>query len=104
MTLRHDLLKSAPAIRHRALDIEQLVTASFEAAMQGDASLVDSHVSLDDGVRLIGSDPTETFAGGPAVAAFLKDEVEGAGGHARFSPAGVEEVQRGHGWFGRRPR
>ena len=61
-------------------EIEQLVSSWFSAASHGDASLVDRHVSASDQTRLVGSDAQEWLQGGPAVAAFLRGEVEGAGG------------------------
>jgi ketosteroid isomerase-like protein len=83
----------------RSPEIEQLVTAWFAAASRGDASLVDAHVSHDDGVRLIGSDPGERFRGGGAVAEFLRGEVESAGGGASFTPTDVEAFSEGSvGW------
>ena len=45
---------------------DQLVAGSFQAS-RGDAFMVDAHVSLDDGVRLIDRDPVELFQGGSAV-------------------------------------
>ena len=50
-------------------ELEKLVAAWFEAASRGDTSLVDRHVSPSDGTRLVGSDPSEVFQGGSAVAA-----------------------------------
>ena len=84
---------------HRSLEIEQLVRAWFDAASRGDAALVDAHVSLADATRLIGSDPSEIYAGGLAVVEFLKGEVESAGGHATFAPADIEAFSEGTvGW------
>ena len=84
---------------HRSLEIEQLVHAWFDAASRGDAALVDAHVSLADATRLIGSDPSEIYAGGLAVVEFLKGEVESAGGHATFAPADIEAFSEGTvGW------
>jgi ketosteroid isomerase-like protein len=83
----------------RSVDIENLVVAWFEAATAGDSSLVAAHVSQADGTRLIGSDPGEVFKGGEAVAAFLKGEVDGAGGQATFSPEETEAFREGSvGW------
>jgi ketosteroid isomerase-like protein len=84
---------------HRSPELEQLVAGWFQAASRGDASLVDGHVSPDDGVRLIGSDPGELFHGGRAVAEFLRGEVDGAGGAATFVPDGTEAFSEGTvGW------
>lgn len=83
----------------RCAEIEQLVADWFEAATRGDASLVAERVSSGPVTRLIGSDPAELFEGGEAVAAFLLGEVEGAGGHATFTPAGTEAFSDGTvGW------
>lgn len=83
----------------RSPEIEQLVGAWFDAASRGDASLVAAHVSAGDGTRLIGSDPGEVFRGGAAVAEFLAGEVEGAGGHATFTPRDTEAFSDGDvGW------
>ncbi len=83
----------------RSPELEQLVVAWFAGASRGDASLVDAHVSLDDGTRLIGSDPGEVFSGGSAVAQFLRGEVHNAGGNAVFSPTDIEAFQEGTvGW------
>ena len=79
----------------RSAEVEALVEAWFEAATRGDASLVATHVSAADSTRLIGSDPSEIFAGGAAVAAFLAGEVEGSGGRARFTPANTEAFREG---------
>ena len=83
----------------RSSELEQLVVAWFESASGGDASLVDAHVSASEGTRLIGSDPGEVFAGGSAVAGFLRSEVEGAGGKASFAPSEIEAFSEGSvGW------
>jgi ketosteroid isomerase-like protein len=83
----------------KSAELEQLVAEWFQAASRGDASLVAVHVSLDDGVRLIGSDPGELFQGGSVVAEFLRGEVEAAGGNATFAPAGTEAFSEGTvGW------
>jgi ketosteroid isomerase-like protein len=83
----------------RSPELELLVGAWFAAASNGDASLVDAHVSPGGGTRLIGSDPGEVFKGGGAVAEFLRGEVEGAGGEAAFAPADTEAFSEGSvGW------
>lgn len=83
----------------RSPEIERLVLDWFAAATRGDPSLVAAHVSPGEGTRLIGSDPGEVFSGGEAVAAFLRGEVEGAGGRATFRPEGTEAFSEGSvGW------
>ncbi len=83
----------------RSPELEDLVRAWFDAATRGDASLVDMLVSPGQGTRLIGSDPGERFSGGTAVGAFLRGEVEGAGGEASFAPTDTEAFSEGTvGW------
>ena len=83
----------------RSPEIEALVAAWFEAATNGDPSLVAAHVAHGETTRLIGSDPDEVFKGGPAVSEFLRGEVEGAGGRAKFSPTDTEAFSEGSvGW------
>jgi ketosteroid isomerase-like protein len=83
----------------RSPELEQLVTGWFQAASRGDVSMVAAHVSLNDGVRLIGSDPLELFRGGTSVAEFLRGEVQGADSAATFTPADTEAFSEGTvGW------
>ncbi|MBO1267635.1 nuclear transport factor 2 family protein [Arthrobacter cavernae] len=83
----------------RSQELEDLVARWFAAASTGDASLVDTAVSLDPGARLIGSDPSEWLHGGEAVARFLRGEVTNAAGQAQFSPEGTEAFEEGTvGW------
>jgi ketosteroid isomerase-like protein len=83
----------------RSAELEALLAAWFSAASRGDASVVDKHVSVHDGARLIGSDPQECFRGGNAVAEFLRGEVRGAGGSVRFAPLEIEAFSEGTvGW------
>lgn len=83
----------------RSSELEQLVAAWFEAATKGESSLIDDHVFGGDETRLIGSDPSEVFRGGAAVAEFLRGEVEGAAGSVTFSPTDIEAFAEGTvGW------
>jgi ketosteroid isomerase-like protein len=83
----------------RSHALERFVVDWFQAASRGDASMVDTHVSLDDGVRLIGSDPEEHLRGGSIVADFLRGEVRGAGGEASFTPTDIDAFSEGTvGW------
>jgi hypothetical protein len=82
----------------RSPELEALVRTWFEAASKGDPSVIDRHVSGQDGTRLIGSDPNEWLSG-PAVAEFLRGEVEGSGGAVTFTPSDTEAYQEGTvGW------
>ena len=82
----------------RSDELEELVQAWFAAASNGDPSLARAGCPEDD-TRLIGSDPSEVFKGGAAVREFLIGEVEGAGGHATFTPSDTEAFCEGTvGW------
>ena len=82
-----------------APDIVELVRRWFEAASNGDPSLVERHVPPEPQARLVGSDPGEWFAGGTEIAAFLRGEVEGGGGRATFTPSETEAFSEGTvGW------
>ena len=83
----------------RSSELEQLVTDWFAAASSGDTSIVERHVSSDEAVRLVGSDPVEWLRGGRDVARFLAGEVEGAAGNVRFAPSDTEAFEEGTvGW------
>jgi ketosteroid isomerase-like protein len=83
----------------RSSEIEQLVHIWFAAASSGDGSVVQRHVSSDEAVRLVGSDPAEWLQGGQDVARFLTGEVEGAAGNVRFTPSETEAFEEGTvGW------
>lgn len=81
----------------RSPELEKFIVAWFDAATRGDASLVDRHVSRQEGTRLVGSDPDEWF-GGAAAAEFLKKELQGPGGGVR-SLSDLEAFSEGTvGW------
>jgi SnoaL-like protein len=66
----------------RSPELENLVGAWFDAATRGDPSMVDRHVSGEEGTRMVGSDPDE-WLGGASAAEFLRKEVQGSGGSVR---------------------
>ena len=83
----------------RSPELEELVARWFAAATNGDSSIVDEMVSVDEGVCLIGSDPGEWFCGGDAVMQFLRGEVDNAGGDVKFVPNETEAFEEGTvGW------
>ena len=66
----------------RSPELEKFIVAWFDAATRGDPSLVDRHISRQEGTRLVGSDPDEWFEGAAAVE-FLKKGLPGAGAGVR---------------------
>jgi ketosteroid isomerase-like protein len=80
-------------------ELVQVVSDWFAAASRGDPALIDRHVSTSSSARLVGSDPDEWLQGGDAIAAFLRGEVTGAGGHVTFTPSETEAFTSGDvGW------
>jgi hypothetical protein len=83
----------------RSIELERLVADWFEHASRGDSSIVETRVSASTAVYLIGSDPAEMYRGGAAVVAFLKGEVDSAGGRVTFTPESIEAFSEGTvGW------
>ena|SRR5438093_7814621 len=81
----------------RSPELEKFIVAWFHAATRGDPSLVDRHISRQEGTRLVGSDPDEWFEGS-AAAEFLKKELQGSGGSVR-SLSDLEAFSEGTvGW------
>lgn len=82
-----------------APELVQLVQAWFSAASSADTSLIAKHVPDAGTARLVGSDPDEWLRGGSVIAAFLRGEVEGAGGEVTFTPSETEAYRCGDvGW------
>lgn len=83
----------------RSPEIEQLIHDWFDSASRGDPALIDKHVSPEEDVRLVGSDPGEWLRGGDSIAEFLRGEVTGAAGNVTFTPSDTEAFQQGPvGW------
>jgi ketosteroid isomerase-like protein len=86
----------------RSEELRDVIRSTFEAYSAGDASFIDRHTSSQDGVRLIGSDPTEWWEGEQA-AEVLKQEMQE--GSVRVSPMGdiAAFVEGTVGWVSSRP-
>ena len=84
-------------------ELRDLTVAWFDAASRGDEYLLDTHVSRDAEVLLIGSDPSEWFEGS-RVTEFLRGEVKAFPGKAKFSPGEPQAFSEGTmGWAVTRP-
>jgi hypothetical protein len=84
-------------------ELRDLIAGWFKAVEQGDQSWVDRHVSRQDGMRLIGTDPNEWLDAEGAIA-FLKGEAEAMAGMVRASPGEPEAFYEGTvGWGTTRP-
>jgi hypothetical protein len=80
-----------------------IIAGWFESVGKGDPSWADHHISRKDGVRLVGTDPSEMLEG-EKVAEFLREEVKAMGGVVKVSLGEVEAYQEGSvGWGLARP-
>jgi ketosteroid isomerase-like protein len=88
----------------RSPELRDLVVAWFRAASDGDASLVDRHVSRDAGTRLIGSDPNEWWIGYDTITQVFKAQMREMGGVSCL-PGDPQAYRIGDvGWVADRPR
>lgn len=79
-------------------EIRDVIAGWFEAAVKGDVSWRDRHVSKLPNLRIIGTDPGEWLTGDPAFA-FLRNEAATVGGKATISLREVEGFEEGDvGW------
>src|SRR5688572_20652031 len=82
----------------RAPELAEIIEGWFEAAVRGDVSWRDRHVSRQPGTRIIGTDPDE-FLEGERAYAFLRNEAEAAGGKLTVQVEHVEAFKEGSvGW------
>jgi ketosteroid isomerase-like protein len=82
----------------RSRELEKLIAGWFEAFSRGDGEWIHRHVSREDHVRLIGSDPGD-WQQGDRVAEFLKQAVDGLGGTFAIIPGEVLGLREGSvGW------
>ncbi len=84
-------------------ELRNIIAGWFESVSRGDPSWTDRHISRKDGVRLVGTDPSEVLEG-EKVAEFLREEVKAMGGVVKASLGEVEAYQEGSvGWGLARP-
>ena len=79
-------------------EIRDVIAGWFEAAVKGDASWRDRHVSSLPDLRIIGTDPDEWLTGEPAFA-FLRNEAATVGGKVSVVLREIEGFREGSvGW------
>jgi ketosteroid isomerase-like protein len=84
-------------------DIRSVIADWFAAVAAGDAGWRDRHVSTQDSLRIIGTDPEEWLDGARAYA-FLADEARSVSGKLRIELPSVEGYAEGSvGWGAARP-
>jgi ketosteroid isomerase-like protein len=82
----------------RSRDLEELIADWFEAFSRGDGAWIERHVSREDDVRLVGTDPGD-WQEGHRVGDFLKKAVEDLGGTVKIVPGEVLGLRQGSvGW------
>jgi hypothetical protein len=86
----------------RSDELRDIILTTFEALSSEDTSVIDRHITRQEEVRLIGSDPNEWFDG-EQVAEVLKQEVQQSTVRVS-SPGEVEAFVEGTvGWASSRP-
>jgi ketosteroid isomerase-like protein len=82
----------------RSPQLQELVGAWFDAFSRGDGAWISRHISRDDDVRLIGTDPAN-WVEGERVAPFLADVVNELAGAVEIVPRDVLALREGSiGW------
>jgi hypothetical protein len=70
----------------RSPELRDLIGAWFEAFSQGDGAWIKRHISRENDVRLIGTDPSNWYEG-QRVGEFLAEAVDELGGTVKILPA-----------------
>jgi hypothetical protein len=84
-------------------ELRDIIAGWFQAVSTGDSSWLDRHVSHQEGVRLVGTDPAEWLAG-EEVVGFMKQETEALAGGITIAVDDVEAYREGTvGWGMARP-
>lgn len=79
-------------------ELSSVIAGWFKAAVAGDTSWRDKHVSPDASLRIIGTDPDEWLVG-EAAYGFLRHEAETVGGRISVQLRHVEAFESGNvGW------
>ncbi|MDQ3587026.1 MAG: nuclear transport factor 2 family protein [Actinomycetota bacterium] len=87
----------------RSPELRDLVLRFYEALSNGDASFIDSHFSVAQAARGVGTDPEEWWQG-PRVADAWKEQLKAMGGAMPLVPGEPEAYVEGTvGWVADRP-
>jgi len=87
----------------RSPELRDLVLRFYDALSNGDASFIDSHFSVAEAARGVGTDPEEWWQG-PRVAAAWKEQLEAMGGSMPLVAGDPEAYVEGTvGWAADRP-
>ncbi len=84
-------------------ELRDLLLRFYEALSSGDESFIDSHFSLAEAARAVGTDPAEWWQG-PRVVGAWKEQVEAMGGSMPLVGGDPEAFVEGTvGWAADRP-
>lgn len=84
-------------------ELRDLVLRLYEALASGDASFIDSHFSVAEGARGVGTDPGEWWQG-PALADAWKEQLKAMGGRMPLVAGEPEAYVEGTvGWAADQP-
>jgi ketosteroid isomerase-like protein len=87
----------------RSSELRELVLRFYKALSDGDSSFIDSHFSVADAARGVGTDPEEWWQG-PRVAGAWKEQLKTMGGSMPLVAGDPEAYAEGAvGWAADRP-
>src|SRR3712207_7324521 len=79
--------------------LRDLTLRFYEAATTGDLSFFDRHVSRQEGVVFVGTDPNEWWEGFGALREAIRAQVEAMGGEMQIVAGGLRAYREGSiGW------
>jgi hypothetical protein len=85
-------------------ELRALVQRSYAALASGDVSFYDQHLSRQDGVLIIGSDPNEWWADQETISRVFKAQVCEMGGITIVGSDPLAYSEGSVGWIADRPR
>ncbi len=87
----------------RSPELRALILRFYEALSKGDAAFIDSHFSVAEAARGLGTDPEEWWQGGQVAGAW-KEQLEAMGGSMPIAAGDPEAYVEGTvGWVADRP-
>ncbi len=85
-------------------ELKDLTLRSYEAFSSGDHSFFDRHLSHQDGVLAIGTDPNEWWAGYATIFKVFKAQMEEMGGFSLIAGAPQAYSEGSVGWAADQPK
>jgi ketosteroid isomerase-like protein len=89
---------------NQSMELRDLVLRTYEAIANGDTTFYDRHLSRQEGVLIIGSDPNEWWSGYETISQVFKAQIREMGG-VRVIGSDPQAYSSGDaGWVADRPR